>query len=190
MSIASSWITGLFMTSVSFVARVCVALLAREPLKYQHFAEPLLHRLCRRSAPSRAGRHIAVNYADARNLCTFADRDVSVKANARAQNNKILKRRTTRNSGLSNDNAMSADAHIVAYLNQVVDLGALADDRVTDGATVHRCSGSDFNVILNDNAANLRHFEMSVAAHHKAKSILPYIASRMHNDPVANQSVA
>ena len=67
--------------------------------------------------------------------------------------------------------------------------GAEDGARVTDGATVHRCSGSDFNVILNDNAANLRHFEMSVAAHHKAKSILPYIASRMHNDPVANQSV-
>src|SRR6476469_1306511 len=173
MSIASSWITGLFMTSVSFVARVCVALLAREPLKYQHFAEPLLHRLCRRSAPSRAGRHIAVNYADARNLCTFADRDVSGKANARAQHNKILKSRTARNSGLSNDNAMSADAHIVAYLNQVVDLGALSDDRVADSAAVYGCPSANFNVILNDNPADLRHFEMSAAAHHKAEPILP-----------------
>ena len=52
------------------------------------------------------------------------------------------------------------------------------------------CPGPDFDVVLNNHAADLRHLEMSVAAHHKAEPVLPDIASRMDNDPIANQSVA
>jgi hypothetical protein len=79
------------MTSASFVARVCVALLAREPLKYHYFAEPLLHWLCRRSTPTRAWRHIPMDHADRRNLRAFADRNVVIHTNTRTQHNKILK---------------------------------------------------------------------------------------------------
>ena len=86
------FVTILFMTTVSFVGRrVGVALLAREPLKYHYFAEPLLHRFCRCAAPTRTWRHIAMDNAGGRNLRAFADRDVVIQANARAQHNKILK---------------------------------------------------------------------------------------------------
>src|SRR5262245_1213503 len=85
---------------------------------------------------------------------------------------------------------MSADAYIVAYLNQVVDLGALANDRVADRAAIHRRAGPDLNVILDNNTADLRHFKMPLAAHHKAEAILPDIASRMDNDPIANKCIA
>src|SRR5262245_21993005 len=85
---------------------------------------------------------------------------------------------------------MSADAYIVAYLNKVVDLGALANERVADGSAIHSRSSSDLNVILNDNTADLRHFDMSLAAHHKAEPILPDIASGMDDYPIANKSIA
>jgi phosphatidylserine decarboxylase len=79
------------MAKVSFVARVYV-LLAREPLKYHHFAKPLLQRLRRRTAPTRPGGHIAVNYANTRNLRAFTDRNIRVQAHSRTQHNKVLKR--------------------------------------------------------------------------------------------------
>src|SRR6185369_16861547 len=85
---------------------------------------------------------------------------------------------------------MPANAHIVAHLHQVVDLGALANDGVANGSAVHGRSGSDFDVVLDDNAANLRHFKMSLSPHHKAEPVLPYVASRMYNDLVANEGVA
>ncbi len=31
---------------------------------------------------------------------------------------------------------------------------------------------------------------MSLSPHHKAEPVLPYVASRMYNDPVANEGVA
>src|SRR5262245_50589583 len=85
---------------------------------------------------------------------------------------------------------MSANAHIVAHLHKVVDLGAFADDGVTDSPTINGRPGSDLNVILDNNTADLRHFKMSFAAHHKAESILPDIASRVDDHPITNQSIA
>ena len=76
---------------------------------------------------------------------------------------------------------------IVANLNQVVDLGALADDGIADGAAVDGCAGADFDVVLDDDPADLRHLEMSVAAHHKAEPVLPDIAARMDDDAVADR---
>ncbi len=79
------------MTSVSFVARVCVALLAREPLKYHYFAEPLLHRLCRRSAPTRPGGTSPWTTLTAAICAPSPIVTLVIQANARAQHNKILK---------------------------------------------------------------------------------------------------
>ena len=61
------------------------------------------------------------------------------------------------NSGLRHDDAMAADADIVADLDQIVDLGALADHGVADGAAVDRGAGADLDVVLDDDAADLRH---------------------------------
>ena len=51
---------------------------------------------------------------------------------------------------------MPADAHIVANLHQIVDLGALADHGIADCATVNGRAGADFDLILNDDAPDLR----------------------------------
>src|SRR6476620_9233548 len=79
ISAASSLVTILFITTVSFVRRFGTAFLAREFLKGRHFAEPLLYRFCRSPAPARPGRYIAVDLADRRDLRSFTDRHVVVQ---------------------------------------------------------------------------------------------------------------
>src|SRR5262249_39283016 len=134
MSAASRLVTILFITTVSFVRRFATAFLACESGEGRHFTEPLLHRFCRCAAPTRAGGHVAVDIADRRDLRPFADRHVVVQADPRTQYDKILQRRTAGYARLRYQNAMAANSDIVAYLDQVVDLGAFADHRVANGA--------------------------------------------------------
>ena len=73
---------------------------------------------------------------------------------------------------------MPANADIVADLDQVVDLGAFADHGVADGAAVDRGAGPDLDVILDDDAPDLRDLEVTLAPHHKAEAILTDLAAR------------
>src|SRR4029453_11012013 len=84
---------------------------------------------------------------------------------------------------------MPANADIVAHLNQVVDLCALADDRVTNCTTIDGRAGPDLDVVLNDNAPDLRHLEMAIAAHHESKAVLTDLAAGMNDDPIADQGI-
>ena len=84
---------------------------------------------------------------------------------------------------------MSADADIVADLYEIVDLGALADDRIADGAAIDGGAGADLDVVLNNNRPTCGILLWSGAAHDEAKAILPDIASGMDNDPIADQGI-
>ena len=70
------------------------------------------------------------------------------------------------------DDAMAADDDVVADLHEVVDLGALADHRVAAGAPVDGGVGADLDVVLDDDAADLRHLEMALAPHGEAEAVL------------------
>ena len=85
---------------------------------------------------------------------------------------------------------MPADTDIVAYLHQVVDLGALADHGIADRTAVDGSTGADFHIVLDDDAADLRDFKTASAAHHEAKAILADLAAAMNDDPIADQGVA
>ena len=65
------------------------------------------------------------------------------------------------NARLRHHDAMAANADIVADLDEVVDLGALADHGVADGAAVDGGAGADLDVVLDDDAADLRHLEVA-----------------------------
>src|SRR3990172_696364 len=82
---------------------------------------------------------------------------------------------------------MPANADIVAHLDQVVDLGALADYGVANGAAVDGGAGADLDVVLDDDASDLRHLEMALGSHYEAEAILPDLAARMNDDAVADQ---
>src|SRR6478752_478205 len=85
---------------------------------------------------------------------------------------------------------MPANADIVAYLHQVVDLGPLADYRVTNCAAVNRRACAYLDIVLNNHAADLRNLEVSVTAHHVTEAVLTDLATGMDDDPIADQSIA
>ena len=74
-------------------------------------------------------------------------------------------------------------------LDQVVDLGALADHGVADGPAIDRRPGADLHLVLHDDAAHLRHLAVAIWPHHKAESVLPDTATRMDDHAVANEGM-
>ena len=91
------------------------------------------------------------------------------------------------NAGLRDDDAMAADDDIMADLNQIVDLGAFADNGVAIGAAIDGGAGADLDIVLQNHAADLRHFEMSARAHGEAEAILADVHAGVDNDPIADQ---
>src|SRR5206468_9284182 len=56
-------------------------------------------------------------------------------------------------------------------LDQVIDLGAFADDGRAERAAINRHVGPNLHVVANDNVANLRHFAMDTAVEHVTETI-------------------
>src|SRR5260221_4207866 len=191
MSAASSFVTALFMPTVSFIRRrVSAAFLACESCERRHLSEPLLYRFGWSTAPTRARRYIAIDIAGRGKLRPLADRHIVVQADTCTQYNEIFKCRTAGNSSLRHQNAMPANADIVAYLNQVVDLSTLADHGIANSASIDCRAGTDFDIVQNDNATDLRDFEVPLSTHHETKAVLTDLAARMNYNPLANERVA
>src|SRR5713101_5358460 len=159
----------------------------RHLLQQFHLAEPDSRGLRRNSAPARARRHVVIDDAGCGNLRALPDPDVIVDAYPRPEHDEIADRHAPRDAGLGHQDAMAADHDIVADLNQIVDFGALADDRIAIGAAVDRGPRPDLDVVLQDDAADLRHFEMAAPAHHITEPVLSDAASRMNDDAIADQ---
>src|SRR5262249_61960052 len=102
---------------------------------------PLDHRLSRKSRPASPRRNMR-HYAGARTEHgTFTDRQMVGNAALPAQHGVISYRYAARYADLRDDQAMPADADVVSDLNEIVDLGAFPDDRVTGRAAVDRRVG-------------------------------------------------
>jgi hypothetical protein len=89
---------------------------------------------------------------------------------------------TAGHPNLGNQNAMTPYAHIVANLNQIVDLGAFADHRVIKRTPIDGGVGTDFDMVLNDHTAYLRDLEQSPGTRSIAKSVLTYAGSGMNDN--------
>src|SRR5258708_21059304 len=83
---------------------------------------------------------------------------------------------------------MPADCHVVTDLDLIVDFRAFADDGVAQTAAIDGRSGADLDVVLDQDAAGLRYFQMAVRSKkHEAIAILPDAAAGMDQDVVAYQ---
>ena len=51
---------------------------------------------------------------------------------------------------LADDDAMAADDDVMGDLNEIIDLGPLADDRVAIGAAIDGGIGADLDIVLDD----------------------------------------
>src|SRR6516225_8332471 len=149
--------------------------------------EPDLDRLGRGSAPTRTGRHVPSHDADGRDLGALADGHVSGYANACAQDDEVLQRGAPGNSGLSNQHTVPSNHHIVANLNEIVDLGTFADHGVADRPAVDGGTGADLDVVLNNHAPDLRNLQVTGCPHQKTEPVLADATARMDNHPVPDQ---
>ena len=96
---------------------------------------------------------------------------MSGNANLSSEHNMISQLRAARDAGLSDDDAVLADFHVVRDLHQVVYLRPLADDRRAERAAVNRHPRADFHVVADDDVADLRHLAVDAAVLHVAETV-------------------
>ena len=84
---------------------------------------------------------------------------------------------------------MPSDDDVVPDLHEIINFRAFADDRILKGAAVDGCIGADLDVVLDDDPADLRHFQVAARAHCEAEAVLPDAHAGMDNDAVADQRV-
>ncbi|MCY1374038.1 hypothetical protein D9M69_613500 [compost metagenome] len=108
------------------------------------------------------------------------------KAYATADHGLITDNATSRNTAKCGYNAKSAKSDIMPDLHQIIDLSALTDYRVVQSATINRGIGTDFNIILKNNASKLRHFFKTSGARHIAKAILHDTNTRMQGHAITD----
>src|SRR5581483_9308950 len=119
-----------------------------EALQRQHLAHPLHFWLCGKTSPDRARRHIVVDSRARGGDCTLAHSDMRNDAGPRPEHDKILERNAAAQARLRNDDAMLADDTIVSDLTEIVDLGAIANDRIAHAAAIDPRARSDFDVVM------------------------------------------
>ena len=135
-------------------------------------SKPKTHGLGRGAAPSYAGRHIAPHITAGSDLSAGANLDMANDADLTAEGHEIAEFGTARDTGLSHNNAMPSNHDVVPDLDEIINFGALPDDRIAQGTPVDGRIGPDLDTVLNDDPANLRHFQMTVFAHGEAEPVL------------------
>src|SRR5271168_44948 len=103
-----------------------------------------------------------------------------------AENYVIACLGTAGNACLGHDQAMSAKNHIMAYLNQIVDLGALANDRRTECSAVDCHARADFDIIPDNHSPDLGHLAMNAFVQHIPEPVGADDASGVNAHPVAD----
>src|SRR4051812_3293854 len=106
------------------------------------------------------------------------------------QDDMIVKPGATGNSRLRDHNAPGAKLHVVSDLNQIIDHGAAANDRIRTSAAIDRGVRSDLHVVFDDHSAELRNPHEPGRVHGKAETILPNSYPGIDADPVADRTMA
>ena len=75
-------------------------------------------------------------------------------------NHVIPQLRTARNAALGDDKTMLTNSNVVADLNQVVNFRAAPDHRWPESSTIDGHVRANLNVVTNNHAANLHHFQV------------------------------
>src|SRR6516164_7965952 len=74
-------------------------------------------------------------------------------------------------TGARGDRRVRTNAHVVSDHDEVVELHAVLDDGVLDGATIDGGVGTDLHVRADKHAADLRHLEPGALLRGKAKAV-------------------
>ncbi len=131
----------------------------------------------RYSGHDAARRKVAIHTALRCHARPFADYNVVDQTGLPRENHVVLEHRAAGDPHTGHEQTAGADPHVVAHLDQVVDLRARADHCVPYAPTVHRSVRADFDVVFDDAASHVRNLAMlAVVAAHVPESI----ASQTH----------
>src|SRR5271166_550233 len=164
-----------------------VASCGGEPFQRRDLAKKLAHGLRRGAGPPLPCGNIGHDARSGGDLRAGADVEMARDASLPSQRGEISNDARSRDAGLRDQNRVPADDDVVADLNEIVDLRALADHRVAVGAPVDGHARADFDVVLNDDPADLRHLEMPARPQSEAEPVLADVRAGMDDDAVADE---
>ena len=99
------------------------------------------------------------------------------RAGLTTENDIVFQGRAPSDADLRAQDAVLTNHDVVANLNQIIDLRALSHHRATETSTIDGRICADFDVVLNQDRADLRHLGVTALNHFVAKSI------RANDDP-------
>src|SRR4051794_5854539 len=161
-----------------------------QPRQRRDLLEERLDRQRRRPADFLTRWDIAHHAALSRNTGPSAKRQMTGNTGLARQDNMIVKPGATGNSCLRDHNAAGTKVHVVPDLNQIIDHGAAANDRVRTSAAIDRGVRTDLHVVFDDHSAELRNPHKTGRIHGKTETILPDPYPGIDADPVADQTMA
>ena len=106
--------------------------------------------------PRFTGRNITKNARLRSQPSPLSDGVMPRDANLAEEHGTILDAHRPRDANLRHDEAHFANPHVVRDLDQIVDLRSGANDRVIDAAAIDGRVRTDFDVVLDDAATDMR----------------------------------
>jgi hypothetical protein len=118
------------------------------------------------------------------------DPEMSIEGGLASHLDEILQGGRTGNTGLSYDDATSAEDNIVSDLNQVIEARTGANHSVLRRTSIDGCIGANFDIVPENDAAELRRGLKSRFGWCKSKSFLPDSCARIDVDARSQYRVA
>ena len=87
------------------------------------------------------------------------------------------------------DRGIATDSHVMADLNQVVELDAVLDDRIAERTAINTGVGTDFNFVTNPDGTQLLNFFPAIAVFGKAETICANHHARMNDTALTDDAV-
>src|ERR1700761_4096566 len=128
-------------------------------------------------APGDVARHARAR----RQPGTGADGEVIADADLAANQHHGADRGRAAYADLRHHQAVMTNAHIVADMDKAVETHAALDMSVADGAAVHGAVGAELDIVLDDDAAKLRHPQQPLQAGHKREALIADGVVRTHH---------
>ena len=125
----------------------------------------------------------------ARHLRPGADADVPDRARLAAHDDVVAELGGARDAGLGDDHAMATDYDVVPDLDEIINFRSFTDDRILKRASVDGRIRANLHVVLDDDAVDLRHLEVPLAAHGEAEPVLADADTGMDRHAVAEERV-
>ena len=124
------------------------------------------------------------------NLRPSSDFEVISDADLSSHHDAILDARAPGNADLSANHAATPEMDVVRDMHQIIENSACANHSVARCSAVYGAVGPDLNIILDDDATELKHARKAIRSGHKAEALRPDRYTGLDFDAPPDQRVA